>query len=384
MTLDGVTMTHVGEAAVMFGPGSNANAVKNSALSDIGATAIIVGQEPRRNLTSYPENLANGPSTDQWKIGGATIYNNLITDFGHLISNSTGVYFGRGVANSIISHNEMSFGPGWAIVIGWDPGAQVDPLFPGPRHNEVSWNYIHDLGFGGDTTAQDWGAIYTAGPQDGTIIEYNKVMKIATPVHPSFYGGRLNSHGRDGMLLYNDDRSHGLTIRNNLFSGAANFLHSLKGTGNTVVNNIFYAKNDGSSYAGASGIFFMFAWSQYIPEHGQPFGSVTRNIYVIDRGLASAVPVNLARSSNPSSEPGPDIVASDDNLYFQAGAAITNFAPDYTLEAWRSARGQDAHSLFNVDPLFADAAAGDFSLRPDSPAFKLGFTPFDLSAAGRK
>jgi hypothetical protein len=36
------------------------------------------------------------------------------------------------------------------------------------------------------------------------------------------------------------------------------------------------------------------------------------------------------------------------------------------------------------DPLFADAKNFDFTLAPDSPAFeKIGFEPWDYSAAGR-
>ena len=43
--------------------------------------------------------------------------------------------------------------------------------------------------------------------------------------------------------------------------------------------------------------------------------------------------------------------------------------------------GVDAHSLA-VDPMFVDPANGDFRLKPDSPARKLGFVPIDLSKVG--
>jgi hypothetical protein len=46
-----------------------------------------------------------------------------------------------------------------------------------------------------------------------------------------------------------------------------------------------------------------------------------------------------------------------------------------------SRRGPDVHSVA-ADPLFADPKHGDFSLPPDSPAFKIGFEPFPRTTPG--
>ena len=43
--------------------------------------------------------------------------------------------------------------------------------------------------------------------------------------------------------------------------------------------------------------------------------------------------------------------------------------------------GVDSHSLA-VDPLFVDAANGNFRLKPNSPALKMGFVQFDMSKVG--
>jgi hypothetical protein len=51
-----------------------------------------------------------------------------------------------------------------------------------------------------------------------------------------------------------------------------------------------------------------------------------------------------------------------------------------SLEEWR-ALGYDQHSVF-ADPLFVDAANGDYRVRPESRALKLGFKNFDVSNAG--
>jgi len=49
-------------------------------------------------------------------------------------------------------------------------------------------------------------------------------------------------------------------------------------------------------------------------------------------------------------------------------------------EAWQ-ALGLDTHSVI-ADPLFVDPENGDFTLKPESPALKLGFRPIDVSIVG--
>ncbi len=53
---------------------------------------------------------------------------------------------------------------------------------------------------------------------------------------------------------------------------------------------------------------------------------------------------------------------------------------------WGAKEGmaEDKDNLVNVDPLFVDAAQGDFRLKPDSPAHKLGFQPIPFDKIGRR
>ena len=50
-----------------------------------------------------------------------------------------------------------------------------------------------------------------------------------------------------------------------------------------------------------------------------------------------------------------------------------------SFEAWQALH--DQHSVV-ADPLFVDVQAGDYRLRPGSPALKLGFEPIGLGSVG--
>ncbi len=74
---------------------------------------------------------------------------------------------------------------------------------------------------------------------------------------------------------------------------------------------------------------------------------------------------------------------SDYNLYFNTKGqdfVITGLPGVETFEDWQE-RGFEAHSIVD-DPLFVDPENDDYTLRPDSPAFKLGFKPIDISRVG--
>lgn len=68
---------------------------------------------------------------------------------------------------------------------------------------------------------------------------------------------------------------------------------------------------------------------------------------------------------------------TDYNVYYCAG----NPELSHKLLEKSQLDRVDSHSLA-ADPLFVDPASGDFRLRPDSPALKLGFVPIDVSKIG--
>jgi hypothetical protein len=89
-------------------------------------------------------------------------------------------------------------------------------------------------------------------------------------------------------------------------------------------------------------------------------------------------------------EAGYDARVTELSLHFQfnssqgwaevSGLSLTEAEAVSEWEAWQRA-GADAQSVV-ADPLFADAARGDFTLKPGSPALALGFEPLPLREIG--
>ena len=70
-------------------------------------------------------------------------------------------------------------------------------------------------------------------------------------------------------------------------------------------------------------------------------------------------------------------IDSDHNIYY---CKADRSLGDTVLKKLQG-DGGDANSS-SADPMFVDPGNGDFRLKPDSPALKLGFVPFDWSKVG--
>jgi hypothetical protein len=74
---------------------------------------------------------------------------------------------------------------------------------------------------------------------------------------------------------------------------------------------------------------------------------------------------------------------SDLNLYYDCSgqrASFQNRADRLSWTAWKRL-GFDRHSIV-ADPRFRNIKKRDFTLHKDSPAFRIGFVPIDLSTLG--
>ena len=77
-------------------------------------------------------------------------------------------------------------------------------------------------------------------------------------------------------------------------------------------------------------------------------------------------------------------IVSNRNLFWntQGDVIYSTQATLPTLSAAQAA-GMEEDSII-ADPGFADPAGGDFSLSADSPAYSIGFVPFDWRTSGRR
>jgi parallel beta-helix repeat protein len=168
----------------------------------------------------------------------------------------------------------------------------------------------------------------------------------------------VNSFTYGGWGLYTDEGSSDIVLENNIVyrCKSAGF-HQHYGRDNVLRNNILALNVENQLMR--------------TREEAHNSFTFTNNIVYFDSG-------NLL-GSNWSN----DHYVMDYNIYYdkrlgekQEGLKFSGA----TLEDWRK-RGHDRHSLLE-NPRFVAPEKGDFRLKPDSPALKLGFKPIDMSSVG--
>ncbi len=317
----------VGTYGIELGRGCQYNRVERCILRNLGAGGVKIGEPTIR------ENPAE-------QTFGNTVQDCVIQDGGKLFASAIGVWIGQSYSNRLV-HNTLSDFYYTGISIGWTWGYSQS-LAGG---NLVEFNLVHHIGVRSDgdgPVLSDLGGIYTLGIQHGTVIRHNRWHDIA--------GYRYGGWG-----IYFDEGSSGIVAENNLvYRTTHGGFHQHYGHENIVRNNIFAYARDHQIQASR-------------PENHLRF-TFERNI-VLGKGaqwLAGGIDANMR---------------FDYNLYWREDGGELRFGGD-DFAAWQ-AKGQDTHSRL-ADPLFENPGAGDFRLKPNSPALALGFKPFDVSNAGAR
>jgi parallel beta-helix repeat protein len=340
--IENCTFKHLANYAVELGRGCQQDKVIGCDMTDLGAGGVRVGE-------------GKASPDDFWQNYSHSITDNHIHDAGKIYPAACGILIMLSGTN-LVAHNEIDHIFYSAISCGWVWGYEKSPCC----ENIIEFNNLHDIG---QSMMSDLGAVYTLGPQKGTIVRNNLIHDV-------------ESFSYGGWGLYTDEGSSDITFENNIvYNTKTGGFHQHFGQNNLIRNNIFADSRqwqlqftrveDHRSFTFENNIVY---WTQ-----GALFGGsfdkgqilMTSNLY----WNASGQPVNFAPI-------GLEWQGKDINTMIVALAKnpVTN------LKQWQ-AQGHDQGSIV-ADPNFVAPDKFDFTLKPGSPALKMGFKPIDLTGVG--
>ncbi len=329
--------------------------IEDCVLQNIGKAAIYSdGDRNNRFVGNEIRSGAEGGIYLGHSREGTVIGDNHIHHMGWVYKHVAGVSTRDEVHGAVIAHNLVHEMPRWGISVGHTSSSD----------NVVEYNHIHHV----NNESYDTGGLevtqQTRDHRSGSTFRYNLIHDT---------GGYSSMMGQDmwnSWGIYLDSFAGGFTVHGNVvYNTADGGLMIQGGKDNKAFNNIF-VDNGSRRQLLISNFQFNSTGTEFhhnIVAYSDPAGVL---IY-----CGRKVPESLARW--------------DQNLYWQSsGGPIKVFLPGdmpyaqwfRPLEAWQ-ALGFDKGSVV-ADPLFVDAKAHDYRLRPESPAFKLGFEAIDLSTVG--
>ena len=319
--LEDCEVGHTGEYGVWFRRGCRDCRLQHCYLHDLGAGGVRIGEGAIR---------PDEPS----RTSHITLDNNIIQTGGRICAEAVGVWIGQSGDNTV-THNDIGDFFYTGISVGWRWG-YAESL---SKRNTISFNHVHHIG---QAVLSDMGGIYTLGPSQGTVISNN----VFHDVYAYTYGG---------WGLYTDEGSTGIVLENNLvYNTKTGGFHQHYGRENIVRNNIL----------AFSKLYQVQATR--VEEHLS--FNFEKNIVYYDTGVLLSGPWTKVK------------INMDNNCYWDATGKEVTFA-GASLKNWQEKTGHDKNSIV-ADPLFVDAKNFDFRLKPDSPALKLGFVPFDYTKVG--
>lgn len=358
--LAGVEVAHVGQYGVWVEEACTSISLARCHLHDLGMGGLRVGP------------TASGVVGAPQRTSGVAVSDSVVEDGGHTCDAGTGVLW-HSADGGVIEHNLVRDFSYTGISAGWTWTYEETSTF----NVTIRKNRVTRIGRG---VLSDLSGIYLVGPMPGSLVESNYVDNIT-------YGGN-GAHA-----FYADQACSGVTWRGNVGATAQSALFNVHyAMNNTIENNILFSPTlahatwpcsypldcdltglrsgkhaDGSG----EGAFSQFSFVNNIivlagDGDGVP-GDANATLFVtaVDDGLA-----NMTFARNLYWRASPSAAA----LQFPSTQAPTSFAE------WQ-ASGRDAGSVV-ADPLIADAAAGNWSLLPGSPALAMGFQQVDVSDVG--
>jgi len=221
------------------------------------------------------------------------------------------------------------------IALGWTWGYTDTQTVD----NRVSYNHIHNIGQG---VLSDMGGIYLLGTQPGTVLRGNVIHDV-------------ESYAYGGWGLYTDQGSSFVVAEDNVvYRTRTGGFHQHYGRANVLRNNIFALST-------------LYEIKHSRPQHVRSF-TITGNI-IYPSAEADMLHGRWGRG---------DYVMKN-NIYWSEADRAPRFNGG-SLDDWK--KGDRGRGSIAAPPLLADPGGGDFSLRADSPASRIGFEPIDTSDVG--
>ncbi|MBI2301383.1 MAG: right-handed parallel beta-helix repeat-containing protein [Armatimonadetes bacterium] len=327
----GCRFTNLGATAVVMVGACHHNAVTDNEIAYCGAGGVTINGNPdNRHLGA----AAEGAPAEANLIAGNHIHHT-----GLLLKHGNPVCLNSAERNAVLN-NTIHDVPRMGILLTADCGG-----------NRIEQNDIRRTSL----ETGDTGAIYAYAvnklPEPNVIA--GNVIVDSVGMGTTQEGEIRSPHYAWG--IYIDGESSGFQVHDNLvvrtvLGGV--FING--GHGNVVENNVL-----------VDGAESQFMYSDYA-----------------QRGIGNVFRRNLLVWTKPEARLGlgnqKDVMHlnSDDNLFWHNGAPVPELAG-------MQERGFELNSVV-ADPLFVDPGNDDYTLRPDSPALKLGFKPLDLSGVGAK
>jgi hypothetical protein len=259
---------------------------------------------------------------------GNVVTDNHVHDIGIVFPAGVGIWVGHSARN-LLAHNHIHDTYYSAFSVGWSWGYGPS----GAQENVIEQNLVHDIGRG---MLADMGGVYTLGTCTGTVIRNN----VFHDIWSSTYGG---------WAIYFDEGSTGVLAENNLaYRCKSNGFHQHYGKDNTLRNNVFALNHE----------------AQIARTRKEDHFTL-----LFDRNIVYWTEGKLLSGNWDGGQ-----FRWEKNLFWNPHG--TQRLP----ETWKDL-GLEKESVI-ADPLFVDPEKGDFTLKPDSPALKLGFKPIDVSKVG--
>jgi len=255
------------------------------------------------------------------------------------------VLAGAGASDNTISHNAIHDSSRYGISLK-EPG----------RHNVIEFNRIQNT----NLETSDSGGI--------EVTQHDRAYRSSSVIRNNLVAdtiGFSSTFGEPTYLswgIYLDSFASGYEVKGNVVCRTWNGGFMLQGgKDNRIVNNIFV---DGMVSQGSLANY----------ERQSSGLQVISNIFAFSSPTAVVFQAGAL---------GPEVIKVDRNLYFPPKGTPPTFASTTpAFSEWRK-QGRDTASVV-ADPEFLKPAVDDYTLRPTSPAFRLGFQALPLGQVGPK